>query len=415
MRIMSKIKVFALFAGLLVVSSMACCGNSKKDNKTIAQAEELISQKKYLSAYQLLDKYDPKNENSVIFLKKVDIVQNYFLFNIMNQIFCLDDLPANKTVEELRGQDEASGCSTVMLYIDTIAERLLLKEPDNALLHKCLGDFYVSAARRFGDGWLDQSSESELMSRARPYFLKAEQLGCKDDGMLGDIAESYLYEMNYADARTYFAKAIAQSHDTIANYHYNMAVAYYSDKEKGDLTKAKQHASIAVRHYPQGSDYQYDALYILGMSHLQGNEYAQAIQCFERADKIDAGRYYLLINMLGAQLKSNSPKYEATTERMINLFSESTYVMSALPDIYMVNDSAKCGTLETLLKRQIAKNAGQMSTACCEMSLGALLLDTERKAEARQHLLKAKELFAAQSEADEEIMSYINEMLKHAK
>ena len=415
MHIMSKMKVIALFASLLIVSSLACCKNTKKDYNVLFQAEELISQKKYLSAYQLLDKYDPKNEKSAIFLKKVVIVQNYFLFNIMNQIFCLDDIPFDKDVEDLRGNEEASGCSSVLFAIDTIAERLLEKEPDNTLLYKCLGDYYVSAARRFGDNWLDQTTESELMARARPYFLKAEQLGCNDDEMLGDIAESYLYETNYADARTYFAKAIARSHDTIANYHYNMAVAHYSDHENGDLAKAKQHASIAVRHYPQGSDYQYDALYILGMSHLRGNEYEQAIQCFERADKIDAGRYYLLINMLGAQLKSNSPKFEATTERMINLFSESTYVMSALPDIYMSNDRTKCGTLETLLKRQIAKNAGQMSTACCEMSLGALLLDTERKAEARQHLLKAKEIFSEQSEADEEIISYINEMLKHAK
>ena len=399
----------------LLVASTAFCGNPKKDKTTIAQAEELISQKKYLSAYQLLDKYDPKNEKSAIFLKKVDIVQNYFLFNIMNRIFCLDDLPQDKTVEELRGKDEASGCSSVMFAIDSIAEQLLIKEPNNALLHKCLGDYYVSAARRFGDNWLDQSTESELMSRARPYFLKAEQLGFKDDEMFADIAESYLYEMNFTDARTYFAKAIALSRDTVANYHYNMAVAYYSDNDNGDLSKAKQHASIAARHYPQGSNYQYDALYILGMSYLQGNEYAQAIQCFERADQIDAGRYYLLINMLGSQLKSNSPKYEATTERMINLFSESTYVMSALPDIYMANDSSKSSTLETLLKVQIAKNAGQMSIACCEMSLGALLLDTGRQAEARQHLLKSKEIFAAQSEADEEVISYINEMLKHAK
>lgn len=130
-------KVIALFANLLFVGSMVCSAKDIKpvgDAVAIVKAEELISQKKYLSAYKMLDKYDPRNEKSVIFLKKVDIVQNYFLFNIMNQIFCLDDIPLDKTVEELRGNEEASGCSSVMFAIDTIAEMLLLKEPSNAQL-----------------------------------------------------------------------------------------------------------------------------------------------------------------------------------------------------------------------------------------------------------------------------------------
>ena len=59
---------------VLLVAATCFCGNPKKERKTLAQAEELIAQKKYLSAYKFLDKYDPKNEKSVIFLKKVDIV-----------------------------------------------------------------------------------------------------------------------------------------------------------------------------------------------------------------------------------------------------------------------------------------------------------------------------------------------------
>ena len=69
---------------VLLVAATGFCGNPKKDRKTLAQADMLVAQKKYWSAYQLLDKTDPDNENSTLFLKKTDIVQNYFLFNIMN-------------------------------------------------------------------------------------------------------------------------------------------------------------------------------------------------------------------------------------------------------------------------------------------------------------------------------------------
>ncbi|MBO7541836.1 MAG: hypothetical protein J6T33_09280, partial [Bacteroidales bacterium] len=52
----------------LLVAATGFCGNPKKERKTLAQAEELITQKKYLSAYKVLDKYDPRNENPDIFL-----------------------------------------------------------------------------------------------------------------------------------------------------------------------------------------------------------------------------------------------------------------------------------------------------------------------------------------------------------
>ncbi len=399
----------------LLVASPAFGSNAKKYRKTLAQADMLVAQKKYWSAYQLLDKTDPDNENSTLFLKKADIVQNYFLFNIMNQIFCIDDLPGDKSVEELRGKEEASGCHTVMLPIDTIAEMLLLKEPSNAQLYRCLGDFYVSVARRFGDQWIEPTTQADLMARAREYYLKANNLGLNNNEIAANIAESSLYKENYRDARRYFAQAIALSADTIANYHYNTALAYYLDPDSGDFALAAKHSSIAARHYPQGSDYQYDALYILGMSQMRNDNPLQAIVSFEKANAISPNRNYLLFSMIEAQLKTQSPEWRTTAQTYLKLFADNTDLTSRLPELLAQTDSTKFDELKTILAERIQYTSNQLQIANLNLATAQICMYGDNKSEARSFLLKAKDFFSRDSDEYDNILGYINQLLKHAK
>lgn len=411
-------KVIALFANLLFVGSMVCSAKDIKpvgDAVAIVKAEELISQKKYLSAYKMLDKYDPRNEKSVIFLKKVDIVQNYFLFNIMNQIFCLDDIPLDKTVEELRGNEEASGCSSVMFAIDTIAEMLLLKEPSNAQLYRCLADFYVSVARRFGDQWIEPTTQADLMARARVYYLKANNLGLNNNEITANIAESYLHQENYRNARRYYANAIALSADTIANYHYNTALAYYLDPDSGDFALAAKHSSIAARHYTQGSDYQYDALYIAGMSQMRMGQPSVAIANFRKANAISPNRNYLLFSTIEAQLKAKAQDWRTTTETYIVLFANNTDLTSRLPELFAQTDSTKLNELKNLFAERMKKTSVELEIANLNLATAQICMYGDNKSEARSYLLKAKDFFARDTDEYDSILGYINQLLKHAK
>ena len=397
----------------LLAATAACCSAAKKENKAIVQAEELIAQKKYLSAYQLLDKYDPKNENSDIFLKKVDIVQNYFLFNIMNQIFCLDDIPMDKEIYELRGNEEASGCSSVMFAIDSIALRLLEKEPNNCLLYRCLGDYYTSAADRFGDNWLDNSSELDLRIRARKNYLKAEELGCKDTSLFFEIALTYLYEENYPEARTYLTKAISHSSDTVADYHYNLAVAHIFDEANGDMKQAKTHAAIAARHYKDES-LLYDSYFLLGNCYMRTNDYKQALSWFKKADQLKKNMYYNLLNMMVCNLKTGSDDYKTNLQFLLFLYGGNTYSMLEVEDAFLSADSTKSDVLEGILKKQISTSSEPIINANMKLSLGILLYNQNKKTEAREQLLAAKKFFET-DENYEEVLSYINDLLKKCK
>lgn len=415
---MSKIKVFALFASLLVVSSMACSAYNAKpigDAVAIVRAEELISQKKYLSAYQLLDKYDPKNEKSVIFLKKVDIVQNYFLFNIMNQIFCLDDIPIDKDVYELRGREEASGCSSVLFAIDTIAQRLLEKEPNNCLLYRCLGEYYNSAADRFGDNWLDNTSASQLdlRIRARKNLLKAEEFGCKDDKLFSDIALTYMYEELFSDARTYLSKAIAHSRDTVADYYYNLAVAYYFDENNGDIQQAIANVTIAARHYTR-EDMLADSYFMLGNCYMRTDDYTQALQWLKKAEKINPGQYYNLCNMMICNLKLGSDEYKSNIHSIIDIYGYQTNAINEMVNQFYTTDRSKCDAMEEILRTKISSTTEPILKANMQLPLGILLYNQNKMTKAREQLLAAKDFFKTDEEY-EEIVDYINELLKRAK
>lgn len=399
----------------LLVAATGFCGNPKKERKTLAQAEELIAQKKYLSAYKFLDKYDPRNENSDIFLKKVDIVQNYFLFNIMNQIFCLDDIPFDKDVEDLRGNEEASGCSSVMFAIDTIAQRLLEKEPNNCRLHRCLGEYYNSAADRFGDNWLDNTSSSQLdlRIRARKNLLKAEEFGCKDDKLFSDIALTYMYEELFTDARDYLKKAIAYSSDTVADYYYNLAVTYYFDENNGDIQQAIANVAIAARHYTR-EDMLGDSYFMIGSCYLRTEDYQQALQNFKKTEKYHPGQYYNLSNMMVCNLKLGSDEYKDNVHTIIDIYGDHTGAINEMVQQFYATDPSKCGALEEILKNEISSAVNPQVKANMQFSFGILLYNQNKKAEAREQLLAAKQFFETY-EHFEDVLSYINDLLKKCK
>ncbi|MBP5395533.1 MAG: hypothetical protein J6Y34_00865, partial [Bacteroidales bacterium] len=62
---------------LFTFSALACYGQQETD--IIAQANRLVADKKYESAFKLLQAYDSANVKPDIFLMKEEILLNYFV------------------------------------------------------------------------------------------------------------------------------------------------------------------------------------------------------------------------------------------------------------------------------------------------------------------------------------------------
>ena len=92
-----SISLISLFIALTVA------GQTEKG--TLKKANELIKEKKYQSAYKLLNDFDPKNCNVEIVLLKEDIVLNYYITSIMHQVFSLKDLEKNEDIMDYRDKE----------------------------------------------------------------------------------------------------------------------------------------------------------------------------------------------------------------------------------------------------------------------------------------------------------------------
>lgn len=84
------------FAAIITV--IAINGYCQQTNDIIAKANKLVEDKKYESAFKLLDTADSTNCNPDIFLLKEDIVLNYFVSSLMHQAFALKDINKDEDI-----------------------------------------------------------------------------------------------------------------------------------------------------------------------------------------------------------------------------------------------------------------------------------------------------------------------------
>ena len=88
-------KKTTLFLFLLFISIEVF---SQSESEVLFKANELIKDKKYESAYRLLEDYDLKNDKPDVVLLKEKIALNYFVTSIMHQMFSFKDIQINEDI-----------------------------------------------------------------------------------------------------------------------------------------------------------------------------------------------------------------------------------------------------------------------------------------------------------------------------
>ena len=144
-----SISLISLFIALTVA------GQTEKG--TLKKANELIKEKKYQSAYKLLNDFDPKNCNVEIVLLKEDIVLNYYITSIMHQVFSLKDLEKNEDIMDYR--DKEGSFNMYMIEIDKVLDSLIKINPENCKLFDGLGRYYYEVQTKYGGKWLKGNNE----------------------------------------------------------------------------------------------------------------------------------------------------------------------------------------------------------------------------------------------------------------
>ena len=384
----------------LLLCFAALTGYSQAQTDVLSAAQKLIDEKKYESAYVLLDKDDPNNEKPDVVLLKEDIVLNYFVSSMMHQAFALKDLKKNEDIMQYRGQ--TGSFSMFHFQVDSALIKLIALYPDNCKLYRGLAFYYNEVLNKYG-GWL--GDEEELEQKIIDNCTKAIDGGCADYATYHNLGVVLLMQEKTQQSIPFLQKATELAPDQ-ADAHYNLAYAYlFTDQHDNAL----RHAKLSLDLY-QDKELKGDAARMVGQILTEQKDYRNALKYYEMADKLIPDNYYNLQPMLKLYLITDDKKATATAKRLFELAPEKTTVYQALEDAY--GTAGKESALISFYKAQMSKyKSNSIVMGNLNFYLGNIYLDID-KATAKEYFLKAKELFKQVFKSDHDVFGVIDEVLE---
>lgn len=274
----------------------------------IKKAQKLIENKKYSSAFELLQEADPQDNDPAIAVVKTEIVLDYFVSSIMHQMFALKDIGEEEDIMDYRG---ANGEFELFAFSpDSVLLQLIKAYPENYTLHKALGSYYHQVHLKYPGSWLE--TDREVMNRFFAYYKDAYDHDVKDHWSVYGIGYYFLYLEKFSESIPYLEESVALN-PSYPSGHYNLAYAYlYTEQQQKAINSAKQ----ALQKY-QAPGLKSDAANMLGTIHLELSDTSEAMSYYQIADSINPGNYYVLRPLMNLQLALNTLDHQ---ERVLEFF-----------------------------------------------------------------------------------------------
>jgi tetratricopeptide (TPR) repeat protein len=229
---------------LVAAPFLASCGVSKQ--KVLTRVDSLLTQKQYETAYDLLEKADPKNQVPDLLLEKVQIALDDYVFSENLKVFCFKDIAIDQNIEDFRGQK-----GTYVRYglnPEEALSSLLQKFPEDWRLYKVLGEYdyqvYLNHDKFEADKGLAR------LKLAQSYFYQAYSRQVADSKSCYHLGLVDLYLQDYKSAEECFKAAIHQGNFTADNY-YNLAFTQYY---LGEFAPSVDNAQKALDLYPSAPE-----------------------------------------------------------------------------------------------------------------------------------------------------------------
>jgi tetratricopeptide (TPR) repeat protein len=387
---------------LLPVHQGFCQSVSKE---AIAQAAKLETSKKYESAYAVLDKADPKDQQPEVLLQKEKLLLDYYLITIGFRGFALRDLAPDETVEKLRGKEG----KYVMHLVDFPQKltQLLKRFPQDFSLRKGLGDYYYRALLcHCGE---QDKTETELLN------LVIENYGQAHAHQLGDYMSHYavgyahLVQKQAQRSIEPFEKSIALN-PQYPTSHYNLAYALWQlDKP----AQATPYAQNAFRLYSEPG-LKADAARMLGELHKQQKQPAEARKAWLQSLDLQPQNYATLRSLLELSVASRAPDAAAWAARLYQLNPADDQMFSDIMDIYQAQN--QWGEAEAFFSGQLPKVAAEPAAqGLLHFYVAILNMQLKRPQVARPHFLTAQTQLKKVVKPDNPLFQMIDRGLAETK
>jgi tetratricopeptide (TPR) repeat protein len=395
----SKMKnALALLFALATLTTYA-----QKEADVLKEANRLIADKQYESAFKTLETFDKDNTKPAVALLKAEIVEEYFVTSLSHQMFALKDLAPGEDIMDYRGTQGEFNMHS--FAVNEVLDALIAKNPKNCALYAGLGHFYYEAYTHYPNGWL--KSEEELFGLIQANYKKAIEGRCADYKAYETLGFVALSTEKYAEAIAFYLEAIKLNKEYATSY-YNIAYAYLYTDDRANAIKYGQDAYNLYK----DADYKADAARMVGIAYDELADSPNAIKWLEQANVTQPGSFYTLRPLLQLYVNTGNPKTEATLNEFYRISPLNNDTYSALENIY---EGDKRPQLVAFYNRQLeAYKTDDETCGTLHFYIATLFVDND-KPTAHSHLLQAKEHFSKVEGVDSGVFDVINDGLEYTR
>lgn len=304
-----------------------CAALALAQSGPISHSGELIAQKRYKSAYQVLDSADTVNQNPEIVIAKTDLLLNYNIGVNNHRVFALNDSAPSQSVIQNRP-------IYVNFPADSILNELIGKYPTNYTLHKSLGDYYLNVQLTDEEGWI--MSDSALVIAIKDNYLLAYQHNVSDYKSLNGLGYTAMLEEDFETAIAYLEQSVK------LNKNYPVALSNLTDAyfATGKFDNALLMAQEAFGLYTENTD-KAEAARKIAEIYIEKKQNDKALLYYLKADEILPNDYLTLVPVLKLEMELNNPDYANRTNQIITLAPDNPVVYQDVYKVYSENEKEK--------------------------------------------------------------------------
>ena len=299
------IVLMAFGTSFLFAQRNAYAGADKKTQAALNNADKLIEQKQYATAFGSLSL-----DNEYFIAKQTEIACNYFIQSMMHQMFVFENLKEGQDLMELRKNLDGT---FNMTYFDPvkIIQEYVAKNGEKPILNYALGLYYSDVLRRYQGQWL--ISDEELVNNTITYLLKAYEQDCWDSWSMSELAYSYMTKGDYESAIKYYSVKLDQKEEFTINDEYNFALCNFFC---GNYPVAQQDMEKSIKNYENNPGYLYDTWWVLSAIYINTQQYDLAQKALDNCKSLDMGDYRLEQRYISfyAILKDKAKTLQASAE-----------------------------------------------------------------------------------------------------
>jgi hypothetical protein len=221
------------------------------DKKLILACDELVLQRKYLSAYEALGP-EPRDDDYLI-AKRLELCARYFVRSVDHRFFSLVDLTEGESLDELRLSD---GDFTIVASDPAAkAEAYLALNPQSPIVAMALGDFY----KRTLPIYLALGDSASALGEAQALF----SLSPHRPQAAKTIMDSYYAAKRYDELAAFFewgVKSYWSDDEALGNVYFHYSQLAHDTKDDALARSLIDKAEKAFKHLGAANQKIFDAI-----------------------------------------------------------------------------------------------------------------------------------------------------------